>query len=76
MSCLLCEIIRDENGSDADGYHRYYICFYISVRIRIRIRIMFRIQLDIDIINIRFKYSDTVSDVEYPDSNTDRFEPL
>jgi hypothetical protein len=27
--------IRDENGSDMDGYHRYYICFHISVRIRI-----------------------------------------
>ena len=34
--------------------------------------------LDVDIINIRFKYSDTdtVSDVKYSDSNTDRFEPL
>ena len=36
------------------------------------------IQLDIDIINMRFDYSDTdtVSDVEYPDSDTDRFELL
>ena len=32
------------------------------------------IRLDIDIINMRFEYSDTntVSDVEYPDSNIDR----
>ena len=37
-----------------------------------------RIGLDIDIINMRFDYSDTdtVSDVEYPDSDTDRFELL
>jgi len=37
-----------------------------------------RIRLDIDIINMRFDYSDTdtVSDVEYPDSDTDRFELL
>ena len=32
--------IRDENGSDTDGYHLYYICFYISALIRIRIRIV------------------------------------
>jgi len=76
------EVSSDENGSDMDGYHRYYICFHISGRIRIRIRIMSimsdKIRLDIDIINIRFKYSDTdtVSDVEYSDSDTDRFEPL
>jgi len=33
-----------------------------------------KIQLDVNIINIRFKYSDTdtVSDVEYSDSDTDR----
>jgi len=33
-----------------------------------------KIGLDVDIINIRFKYSDTdtVSDVEHSDSNTDR----
>ena len=73
---------RDENGSDTDGYHRYYIRFHISVRIRIRIRIVStmsdRIRLDIDIINMRFDYLDTdmVSDVEYPDSDTDRFELL
>ena len=39
---------RDENGSDTNGYHSYYICFHIdldsdtntdSVRIHIRIRI-------------------------------------
>ena len=71
----------DENGSDMNGYHRYHICFYISGRIRIRIRIMStildKIGLDVDIINIRFKYSDTdtVSDVDYSDSNTDRSEP-
>jgi len=31
------------------------------------------IRLDIDIINIRFKYSDTdtISDIEHSDSNTD-----
>ena len=73
---------RDENGLDTDGYHRYYICFHISVRIWIRIRIVStmsdRIQLDIDIINMRFEYSDTdtVSDVGYPDSDTDRSQPL
>ena len=32
---------RDENGSDTNGYHSYYICFHISVRIRIRTRIAF-----------------------------------
>ena len=26
---------RDENGSDTNGYYRYYICFHISGRIRI-----------------------------------------
>jgi hypothetical protein len=37
-----------------------------------------KIRLDVDIINIRFKYSDmdTVSDVEYSDSDTDSSEPL
>ena len=41
-----------------------------------------RIRLDVDIINViigyGFEYSDmdTVSDVEYSDSNTDRSEPL
>jgi len=37
-----------------------------------------KIRLDVDIINIRFKYSDTdmVSDVEYSVSDTDRFKPL
>jgi hypothetical protein len=37
-----------------------------------------RIRFDVDIINMRFEYSDTdtVSDVEYPDSDTDRSEPL
>jgi len=36
------------------------------------------IRLDIDIVNMRFDYSDTdtVSDVEYPDSDTDIFELL
>ena len=73
---------RDEKGSDMDGYHRYYICFHISVRIRIRIRIVSimsdRVRLDIDIINMRFEYSDTdtVSDVGYPDSDTDRSQLL
>jgi hypothetical protein len=73
---------RDENGSDTNGYHRYYICFYISCQIHIRIRIMSTmpdmIRFDIDITNMQFEYSDTdtVSDVEYADSDTDRFEPL
>jgi len=48
--------IRDENGLDTDGYHRYHICFHISGRIRIQIRIMSimsdKIRLDVDIINI------------------------
>ena len=76
------DVVRDENRSDTDGYHRYYICFHISVRIRIRIRIVStmsdRIRLDIDIINMRFEYSDTdtVSDVGYPDSDTDISQPL
>jgi hypothetical protein len=36
------------------------------------------IQLDIDIINMRFEYSDTdtVLDIKYPDSDPDRSEPL
>ena len=60
---------RDENRSDTDGYHRYHICFHIFGQIQIQIRIMStmldKIRLDVDIINIRFKYSDmdTVSDV-------------
>ena len=72
----------DENGSNTDGYHRYYICFHISVRIWIEIQIVStmsdRIRLDIDIINMRFEYSDTdtVSDVGYLDSDTDRSQPL
>jgi hypothetical protein len=78
-SPLVC---MDENGSDTDGYHWYYICFYIFVRIRIRKRIVptmsDRIWLDIDIINMWFENldTDTVSDVEYSDSDTDRSEPL
>jgi hypothetical protein len=37
-----------------------------------------KIWLDVDIINMWFEYSDTdtVSDVEYPDSDTDIFKPL
>jgi hypothetical protein len=37
-----------------------------------------RIRFDVDIINMRFEYSntDTVSNVEYPDLDTDRYEPL
>jgi hypothetical protein len=34
---------RDENGSDTNGYHQYYICFHISVRIRIQIWIVLTI---------------------------------
>jgi hypothetical protein len=75
-------ISRDENGSDTDGYRSYHICFHIFARIWIRIRIVStmpdRIHLDIDIINMRFGYSDTdtVSDVEYSNSDTDRSKPL
>ena len=82
FSCASVLVGRDENGSDTDGYHRYYICFHISVRIRIRIRIVSimsnRIRLDINIINMRFEYSDTdtVSDVGYPDLDIDRFQLL
>ena len=57
---------RDENRSDMDGYHRYYICFHISVRIRIQIRIISTmsdmILLGIDIKNMRFEYSNTDTD--------------
>ena len=37
-----------------------------------------KVRLDIDIINIRFKYSDTdtVSDVEYSKSDMDKFKAL
>jgi len=73
---------RNENGSDTNGYHWYYICFHIFGRIRIRIRIIStmsdKIRLDVDIINIRFKYSDTdtVSDIKHSNSDTDRSQPL
>jgi hypothetical protein len=33
-----------------------------------------RTKMDVDIINIQFEYSNTVSDVEYPDSGMDRSE--
>jgi hypothetical protein len=72
----------DENGSGRNGYHSYYICFHIFVWIWIRIQILStmpdRIRLDVDIINMQFDYSDTdtVSDVEYLDSDIDRSEPL
>jgi hypothetical protein len=33
----------DENGSNTNGYHRYYICFHISVQIRIQIWIVLTI---------------------------------
>jgi hypothetical protein len=75
-------VARDESGSDTNEYHRYYICFHISGRIRIRMWIVStmadRIRFDVDIINMRFEYSntDTVSNVEYPDLDTDRYEPL
>jgi len=37
-----------------------------------------KVQLNVDIINILFKHldTDTVSDVEYSDSDTDRSKPL
>ena len=75
-------VSRDENGLDTDGYHRYYICFHIFVWIRIQIRIVStmsdRIRLDIDIINMRFEYSDTdtVSNVGYPNSDTNKSQLL
>ena len=78
----VCRKCRDENGSNTDGYHRYHICFHISDRIRIQIRIISilsdKVGLDVDIVNIRFKYSDTdkVSNVEYSESDTDRSESL
>jgi hypothetical protein len=48
------------------------------MRIRIVSTIPDKIQLDIDIVNMRFEYSNTdmISDVEYPGSDTDRSEPL
>ena len=75
-------ITRDKNRSDTDGYYRYHICFHVFGRIWIRIcirsTISDKIRLDVNIINIRFKYSDTVmvSDIEHSDSDTDRSEPL
>jgi hypothetical protein len=54
-----------------------YICFRISIRIQIRIQVVSakpdRIGMDIGIINTQFEYSDTntVSVVEYPNSDTD-----
>jgi len=58
MSCLTS---RDENGSETNRYH---ICFHIST-------ISDKIELYVNIINIRFKYSDTntISGVKYSDSN-------
>jgi hypothetical protein len=49
------------------------IFVFISIRIRIRIvlAISDMIRIDIDIINMRFEYSDTVSDVEYSDLDKD-----
>jgi hypothetical protein len=73
---------RDENGSDTDGYHRYYICFHIFVWIRIRIRVVLAmsdmIRLGIDIINMLFESldTDTVSDDEYLDLDTGKFKLL
>ena len=63
-----------------------YITFVFIFLSRIWIRMWIvsnipnRIRLDIDVINMRFEYSDTntdtVSDVGYPDSDTDRSQPL
>ena len=63
-----------KNGSDTDGYHGYYICFYIFSRIRIVSAMPDMILFDVDIINMRFKFSNTdaVSDDEYPDLDTNR----
>ena len=72
----------DENGQNTNGYNSYYICFDISIWIQIRIRILSTmsdmIRLDVDIINMRFDYSNTnmILDVEYLDSDTNRFELL
>jgi hypothetical protein len=47
---------EDENESDTDGYHRYYICFRIFDWIRIQIRIVSaipdRIRFDANVINM------------------------
>jgi len=73
---------KDENGWDTDGYHRYYICFHISSQIRIRVRVVSTmpdiIRFDIDIINMRFEYSDmdAVLNIEYIDLRIDRSESL
>jgi len=62
------------------GYHSYYICFHISIRIRIQIQIVSAMldMIRMNIINMRFEYSDmdTVSDIEYLDSDMDRSELL
>ena len=67
------------------GYERISLIlhlFHISIQIRIRIRIVStmtdRIRLDINIINMRFEYSDmdTILDVGYPNSDTDISQPL
>ena len=81
--CLCYRIYHSLVGMKTDWiYHSYYICFHISNRIRILIRIVSampdRIRFDVDIINMRFEYSDTdkASDVEYPYSDINRSEPL
>jgi hypothetical protein len=52
---------RDENGSDTNGYHLYYICFYISVRIRIRTRIAFGYRYEYGLTRLRIR----IMSIEY-----------
>ena len=47
---------RDENGSDTNGYHLYYICFHISVLIRIQIRIAFGYIYEYGLTRLRIRY--------------------
>jgi hypothetical protein len=68
--------VRDENRSDMDGSFILYLFLYFyseSIQIRIVLNLSDMIRLNIDIINMRFEYSDTVtvSDVKYLDSDTD-----
>jgi hypothetical protein len=56
----------------------FIFLFGFGLKIQIVSTMPDRIWLDSDIINMRFEYSnmDTVSDVEYPDSDMDIFGPL
>ena len=69
-----------EVGMKTDSPILYLFSYFCPNQIRIQIvsTMSDRIRLDIDIINMRFEYldTDTVSDVGYPDSDTDRSQPL